>query len=151
MLTPLLTTLPSIKSQIYQLYDGLDQSIRLYVPLLLLRSFWRGDPDPSSDQTEHGRTAGQPAEGPCPYLCRAAGVGLSRGHWKVRRVCHRKQVSTTTKSAGISEVNICYVCLYFRRTTSRQAGDNGLYIGGGVDEFIGSSGSNTSGDEHALR
>uniref|UniRef100_A0A4W6E8V4 DEP domain containing 5, GATOR1 subcomplex subunit n=1 Tax=Lates calcarifer TaxID=8187 RepID=A0A4W6E8V4_LATCA len=31
-----------------------------------------------------------------------------------------------------------------RRTTSRQAGENGLYIGGGMDEFTGSPGSNNS-------
>uniref|UniRef100_A0A7N8X1U7 DEP domain containing 5, GATOR1 subcomplex subunit n=1 Tax=Mastacembelus armatus TaxID=205130 RepID=A0A7N8X1U7_9TELE len=33
-----------------------------------------------------------------------------------------------------------------RRTTSRQAGENGLYIGGGMEEFTGSPGSNNSGD-----
>nr|XP_020475229.1 DEP domain-containing protein 5 isoform X3 [Monopterus albus] len=32
-----------------------------------------------------------------------------------------------------------------RRRTSRQAGENGLYIGGGVEEFTGSPGSNSSG------
>ncbi|XP_047445708.1 GATOR complex protein DEPDC5 isoform X5 [Mugil cephalus] len=32
-----------------------------------------------------------------------------------------------------------------RRTTSRQAGENGLYIGGGMEEFTGSPGSNNSG------
>uniref|UniRef100_A0A7N9AMG0 DEP domain containing 5, GATOR1 subcomplex subunit n=1 Tax=Mastacembelus armatus TaxID=205130 RepID=A0A7N9AMG0_9TELE len=31
-----------------------------------------------------------------------------------------------------------------RRTTSRQAGENGLYIGGGMEEFTGSPGSNNS-------
>lgn len=33
-----------------------------------------------------------------------------------------------------------------RRTASRQAGDNGLYIGGGMEELTGSPGSNNSGD-----
>ncbi|KAM7401364.1 hypothetical protein PAMA_005520 [Pampus argenteus] len=32
-----------------------------------------------------------------------------------------------------------------RRTTSRQMADNGLYIGGGMEEFTGSPGSNNSG------
>ncbi|MEQ2191112.1 hypothetical protein XENOCAPTIV_021065 [Xenoophorus captivus] len=31
-----------------------------------------------------------------------------------------------------------------RRTTSRQVGENGLYICGGTDEFTGSPGSNNS-------
>uniref|UniRef100_A0A671TZB2 DEP domain containing 5, GATOR1 subcomplex subunit n=1 Tax=Sparus aurata TaxID=8175 RepID=A0A671TZB2_SPAAU len=33
-----------------------------------------------------------------------------------------------------------------RRTTSRQAGENSLYIGGGMEELTGSPGSNNSGD-----
>uniref|UniRef100_A0A3B4X875 DEP domain containing 5, GATOR1 subcomplex subunit n=1 Tax=Seriola lalandi dorsalis TaxID=1841481 RepID=A0A3B4X875_SERLL len=37
-----------------------------------------------------------------------------------------------------------------RRTTSRQVGDNGLYIGGGMDEFTGSPGSNNSGDKQSF-
>ena len=64
---------------------------RQHVPLLFFRSFWRGNPDPSPDQTEHGRTAGQPAERSCPHLSRAAGAGLSRGHWKVGRIYYREQ------------------------------------------------------------
>lgn len=61
-----------------------DPHVTLCVPLLFFRSFWRGNPDPSPDQTEHGWTAGQPAEGSCPHLCWAPGARLSRGHWKVK-------------------------------------------------------------------
>ncbi|AWP04755.1 putative DEP domain-containing protein 5 [Scophthalmus maximus] len=35
-----------------------------------------------------------------------------------------------------------------RRTSSRQAGEHGLYFGGGTDEFTGSPGSNNSGTHH---
>ncbi|KAK2895758.1 GATOR1 complex protein DEPDC5 isoform X3 [Channa argus] len=34
-----------------------------------------------------------------------------------------------------------------KRTTSRQAGENGLYVGGGMEEFTGSPGSNNSGTQ----
>lgn len=50
-----------------------------------------------------------------------------------------------------------YVCLlylfffYLRRTASRQAGDNGLYVGGGMEELTGSPGSNNSGDMPAQK
>lgn len=38
-----------------------------------------------------------------------------------------------------------FLYLHLRRTTSRQAGENGLYVGGGMEEFTGSPGSNNSG------
>lgn len=42
--------------------------------------------------------------------------------------------------------NASYLSSYLRRTTSRQAGENGLYIGGGMEDLTGSPGSNNSGD-----
>ncbi len=68
---------------------GIDLSITLYLRLFF-RSFWRGNPDPSPDQTEHGWIAGQPAERSCPHLRWAAGARLSRGHWKVRQAYYNE-------------------------------------------------------------
>lgn len=45
-----------------------------------------------------------------------------------------------------SDMNASFLSFYLRRTTSRQAGENGLYIGGGMEELTGSPGSNNSGD-----
>lgn len=59
-----------------------------------------------------------------------------------------KHFFINTVSVGQSghEINACYLPFYLRRTTSRQAGENGLYTGGGMEEFTGSPGSNNSGD-----
>lgn len=45
-----------------------------------------------------------------------------------------------------SVVTSLYVTFYLRRAASRQAGENGLYIGAGVEEYTGSPGSNNSGE-----
>ncbi len=53
-------------------------------------------------------------------------------------------------SLGTDNVlNSYHLSFYLRRTTSRQAGENGLYIGGGMEELTGSPGSNSSGDMRA--
>lgn len=110
------------------------------------RTFWRGNPDPPSDTTEHGRAAGQWAERPGSYLCRVAGTGLSRSHGKVSHAQMIERMFGEEKCANMMQwesnngVNVCYS----KRTASRYVGENGLYISGVPDNVSGSPASSNS-------
>lgn len=55
--------------------------------------------------------------------------------------CYCRQFPLVARGHG--ELPI-WVTFYLRRTTSRQAGENGLYTSGATEEFTGSPGSNNS-------
>lgn len=53
------------------------------------------------------------------------------------------------QSPGTPSDRCSFLPFHLRRSTSRQAGDNGLYPAAGGEEFTGSPGSNNSGDTAA--
>lgn len=55
----------------------------LFNPYIFCRSLWRGNSNPSSDETEHGWPA-RPTDKSCTWLSWAVGTRLSWCHWKVR-------------------------------------------------------------------